>query len=86
MIPIYIAQYYNGYPNMMDGGDWGWGLLMMTFWVVIIVGIVFFIVHSSHHSHNESSKSNDSLEIAKRRYANGEVTKEEFEQLKKDLK
>jgi uncharacterized membrane protein len=36
--------------------------------------------HRGWHGHEP-----DALEIAKRRYARGEITKEQFEQLKKDL-
>lgn len=86
MLPQYIAQYYNGYHNMMDGGDWGWGLLMMLFWAVLIVLVTVFVVRGLHTHDNSGSTSGDAVEIAKKRYAKGEISKEEFEQLKKDLK
>ena len=83
MLPTYVAQYYNR--PMMDGGDWGWGFLMMLFWAVVIILIVVLIVRGFGSNHADSSKS-DALDIAKERYAKGEIKKEEFEQLKKDLK
>lgn len=86
MLPLYIAQYYNGYHNMMDGGDWGWGLLMMLFWVVVIVLVTVFVIRGQRSHNGAGDTSGDALEIAKKRYAKGEISKEEFEQLKKDLK
>lgn len=35
--------------------------------------------------HRESTESETSLDILKKRYAKGEVTKEEFEEMKRDL-
>lgn len=85
MVPLYLAQYYGGYHNMMDGGDWGWGLLMMLFWVIVIGLITVFVVRGLHWHDISSNNPSDAKEIAKKRYAKGEITKEEFEQLKKDL-
>lgn len=84
MVPQYMAQYYSH--DMMDGGDWGWGLLMMLFWLAAIILIVALIIRGVHWQGNAGGKGEDAQEIAKRRYAKGEITKEEFEQLKKDLK
>jgi putative membrane protein len=76
-----FGQYY--YHPMMDNQDWGWGLFMMLFWVVlfIIVGVVVVHLLKSH----ETSSKHSPLDTAKERYAKGEINKEEFDQLKKDL-
>jgi putative membrane protein len=66
--------------------DWsGGGWLMMIFlWVLIIVGIVivtkWFANQTSHSTHEDTA-----MEILKKRYARGEISKEEYEQMKKDL-
>ena len=69
---------------MMYFDGWGW---MWILWIVIIGlvvwGVIALVKHTSSTS-NTSQKSNP-LEIAKERYARGEITKEEFEQIKKDL-
>ena len=61
------------------GGGW-----MMIFWfIIIIVGIVLF---TRLFNTEGKSKSNESpLEILKRKYAEGSITKKEFEEKKKDL-
>lgn len=76
-----FAQYY-----MMDGGDWGWGLLMMFVWILLIVLVVVLLFRGTGVLHgNNHTPGEDALAVAKRRYANGEITKEQFDQLKKDL-
>lgn len=82
---IYLGQYSNGY-NMMDG-SFGWSMLMMLFWVTIIVLIVVLVIRGiGSAGANPGTKDEGALEIAKKRYAKGEITKIEFEQIKKDIK
>jgi len=59
---------------------WVWFLL---FWGAVIALIVWAVRKVSERGSPESKRS--ALDIAKERYARGEITKEEFEQLKKDL-
>ena len=67
---------------MMYFGGWVW-----IVWIVVI-GLVIWgviaLVRRTSSTSNTSQKSNP-LEIAKERYARGEITKEEFEQIKKDI-
>ena len=69
-----------------DGMGW-WmifgGLWMLVFWGGLIALIVWGIVKFSRR--NGSARKRDPLEIAKERYAMGEISKEELEQKKKDL-
>jgi putative membrane protein len=65
----------------MYGGFW-----MIIVWIVIIGLIVWGVVALVKHSSRSDSGSNRTpLDIAKERYAKGEITKEEFEQIKKNL-
>lgn len=58
--------------------------MMLFWWGLIIVGIVLLVKWIS--GQKSQSKSEDSaLEILKKRYASGEITKKEFEERKKDL-
>lgn len=61
------------------GGGW-----MMGFWfVIIVVGIVMFARLFNTARRSEPIES--PLEILKRRYAEGSITKKEFEEKKSDL-
>ena len=80
---------YGTGPGMMD---WGYGMgwfgtiFMAVFWIALIVGIVLLIRWLWVSAGKGKPETGDSpLEILKRRYARGEINKEEFEQKKKDL-
>ena len=73
-------------------GGWGWGggvammALIVIFWVVVIGFIVFAVTRMGMHRHMwHSTITHDALDIAKERYAKGEITEEEFEKIKKNL-
>ena len=69
-----------------DGMGW-WmvfgGLWMLIFWVGLIGLIVWGIIKLSQR--DGSTPRHNPLDVAKERYAKGEISREEFEQFKKDL-
>jgi putative membrane protein len=65
------------------GGGFG-GIFMILFWVLIIVGVIYLVKLVTAGTKTEE-KRDDALEILKKRYARGEISKEEFEERKKDL-
>ena len=56
---------------------------MVLFWVLVILGIVYLIQLIAKGSKKEETET--ALDILKKRYARGEITKEEFEKIKDDL-
>jgi putative membrane protein len=95
-LPIEALAQGRGYGWRMGPGMMGWGygmgwfgmILMGLFWIAIIVGIIFLIrwFFVSAGTKNYRADSEDSaLEILKKRYARGEINKEEFEQKKGHL-
>jgi len=73
-------------PGMMTGlGGWLMGIL----WLVIVGLIAWFIVslvRSSGATAPSATGAHDqALEVLKTRYARGEITKEEFEDKRRDL-
>jgi putative membrane protein len=60
------------------------GLLWMTMWVAVIYFIVK-AVGASRDSTPVAWPQDSALEIARRRYASGEITKDELEELRSDL-
>ena len=78
-------------PWGMGGGyGWGWGItgffFMAIFWVIIIVGAVFLIRWLVAESRSQPPVGGETaLDIVKKRYARGEINREEFEAKKRDL-
>ena len=72
---------------MMDGGMGIWMLLNTVFWILVIIGIVLLVIWVVRRaSVSERTKVEESaLEILKKRYARGEITKEEYEEKKRDI-
>ncbi len=74
-------------------GDWGMGLFGMIFtllfWILIIVLIVFLIRWLIQNMGGRKSScagtNSQTMEILKERYAKGEITRDEFESIKKDI-
>ncbi len=65
---------------------WFMPIFMIVFWGLVIWGIVALVRGVSSPGNTGSSDHADSpMEVLKKRYAQGEINKEEFEQKKKDL-
>lgn len=59
---------------------WGGGFMMILWWALIIIGIVLLVKWISDQKSRTNEKGDSALEVLKRRYANGEISKEEFEE------
>jgi putative membrane protein len=83
-----------GHPDV----GWGWmifgGLMMFAFWGGLIVLVLFAVkaifgsgpARSSGGYDSAPSRPNRALEILKERYAQGEISKAEYEEMREDLK
>jgi len=58
-------------------------LFMVLFWVFVIAGVVYLIRWLM--SQGLTSRPESSLDILKKRYARGEISKEQFDEMKQDL-
>lgn len=67
--------------GMMGGGYWILGLI---FWILVIIGLVLLIKYLWEGSGAKRGEES-ALEILKKKYARGEISKEEFEEKKKDV-
>ena len=72
-------------------GDYGWGMgygfgwiFTILFWVLIILGVVYLVKVIAAGS-KKDGKEETALDILNKRYARGEITKEELEKMKSDI-
>ena len=74
-------------PGMMGG--WGWPLIggigMILFWALMIGGVVWLAQALTREAKTGAPKDEPLMQILERRYAKGEITKDQFEQMKRDL-
>ena len=77
-------------------GFGGWGLMMhygfgyggMFMWIIflIVVGLlIYFFVQTRKTKWHTPTQNESHLDILKKRYAKGEINKEEFDRMKRDL-
>jgi len=84
-IAVIIVLFLLGGSGMGGYGMMGFGMgfgfiFMLLFWGIII-WLIITLTNSSQSSKNEL----DSLTILKRRYASGEITKKQYEEMKKEI-
>lgn len=68
---------------MMDNSCWGMGWGMWFIPVIIILALYFLLKNNLQPKSGQNSES--PIEILKRRYAIGEITKDQFEEMKKNI-
>ena len=85
-------------PGMIGGHFGGGGIIGMILcfllFALIIAAIITFIVklaskgghyHGQCHNYYHGENKSGALDILKERYAKGEITKEQYDNMKKDL-
>lgn len=63
------------------GPFWGGSIFMMIFWICII----FLVISLIRNPVKERNNKETALNILKRRYATGDISREEFEQVRADI-
>lgn len=81
-----MGNYFGGGYGYMGGFGF---FFMILFWGLIIWAIVVGVRMMSHrqggHPCCGGAKEDGATEVLRTRYAKGEITKEQFDQMKKDL-
>jgi len=73
------------------GGDFGMGfggggIFMILFWGLIIIGVVYLVKMIQGGGPTEEKMSESAQEVLEKRFAKGEMNKEEFEDAMEVLK
>lgn len=84
---VFANGHYGGHMgywgHMMN---YGFGGIFMWIIFLIVIGVaVYLVVQATKSKGPESPYRETPREILKKRYAKGEITKEEFDKMKKDL-
>ena len=74
---MFFAHYY-GSDYHHGSGDYLWGLLFAVLFIALSIFLVVFLARGLH-------KTDDNLDVAKKRYAKGEIDKKQYEEIKKEL-
>lgn len=64
------------------GGGW----MMIIWWLIIIAAIVLFFKMMPSRWGSNDTPNESALELLRRRYASGDITREEYEERKQVLK
>lgn len=75
------------------GGMLFGGLMMLAFWIIVIVGVIWLVAALARGGFTGARQASagaptigqTTVDILKARYARGEITKEQFEEMKRDL-
>ena len=68
-----------GYTGMGWGMIFGW--ILGVFALIVVVWLIVKAVNYSSHSQNDDDKS--ALDVLKKRFAEGDISREEYEEMKK---
>jgi putative membrane protein len=86
-----MGNYFGHMGGFGFGFGFGW-IFMLIFWVLVIWAIFALVRGVSgrgcghwHDHGQQGKKESNALNILKERYAKGEINKEDFEKIKKDL-
>lgn len=97
VIPVVLIPFFSGcthrpgdrsmggWGHMMGYGGYG-GIFMWILIIIIVAVILYFVINRGKTTGTLTGSEKESpSEILKKRYAKGEITKEEFDKQKKDI-
>lgn len=81
-----IDQSMGGWGHMMGYGGNG-GMFMWLILIIFVGFIIYFVFNRTKKNGDPLDPTRESpMDILKKRYARGEINKEEFERLKREIK
>jgi putative membrane protein len=96
MIPVLLVSCAGrgDYYGMQGPGGWGpmmhygfgyGGMFMWIIFLIVIGLLIYFIVQAQKTKGQTLIQTEGPLDILKKRYAKGEINKEDFDRMKRDL-
>ncbi len=82
--PMHRWNGWDGGPMMNYGFGYG-GMFMWLIFLIVLGVAIYFIVQTLKDKKISGDVTETPMNILKKRYAKGELTKEEFDRMKKDL-
>jgi putative membrane protein len=87
---LLLTACYNprGWHMMEDWGHmlwWGYGGVFMWLIFLVIIGVVVYFIVRGEKWMKRGTDEETALDMLKKRYAKGEITKQEYDKIKKDL-
>ena len=88
-----ILFLFNHHNDMWAAGPWtmphgmmmgGMGFLMILFWAVVLIALVL-LISAVFSGRRPSSHTESALEILQKRYARGEIDKDRFDAMRREL-
>ena len=70
---------------MYEGGHGFGGGFMWLIWIVLIFIVIWGVKSMGNNSSAQLGNDSNALNILKERYAKGEITKEEFDEMKNNI-
>lgn len=82
----YGPQGPGGWGHMMHYGFGYGGMFMWIIFLIVIGVLIYFMVQHQKNKGWMPTQNESHLDILKKRYAKGEITKEDYERMKEDLR
>jgi putative membrane protein len=93
VLPLLWGSVMMGGMGGMMGWGWGpagnpwWSILSLLFWLLVLAGLALLVASAFRQVQPgvDRTAASRALEILKERYARGEITREQYEQMRRDL-
>ncbi len=86
---LYAMLFVADVGHHMEWGEWGWfWMVIMMIAGAILVAVVIYLLAKSFYRRGpdgKATRSESPLDIAKHRYASGEIDSEQYERIRRDI-
>lgn len=87
MIERFCSFASGSWPFLGNFGLWGLigAFLSLIFWVGLIAGLALLVVRAARRARMPGGQEDEAREILQERYARGEITREQYQQMRQDI-